>query len=224
MSHSKKIGIVGWKSQEHFGVSVPYANYFSRFGEVKILTPSLEIDDTLDLVVLPGGPDLYTKNYNAIPGFTNSNIDLYKQYFFDNNLNQYIEAGIPIFGICLGLQQLNVFFGGTLRQDMISKVYSSYRAELVEELNVNTEAVIHYFKPVIDRKSINLKQKVKVNSMHHQCIGKLSDQFDVIASSKELDNIEAIFHKTLPIGAVQWHPEETNGDFISFSIISTLLA
>ena len=62
----KKIGIVGWSTGESsFGVTKPYLQYLSSFGQVEILTPSKYIREDLDLIVLPGGvllPEVNSSN------------------------------------------------------------------------------------------------------------------------------------------------------------------
>lgn len=219
---TKKIGIVGWKSQEHFGVSLPYLEYLSRYGKIEILLPDEGLKEDLDLLVLPGGPDVNPFCYGQVPGFRTGNQDVYKQYFFDQNLKQYIDNGTPIFGICLGLQQIGVMFGSELVQDMLYTPYSNPRTELVEELNINKPGLNRLF-PLLKQQGTNVDQKVKVNSLHHQCLENIGEEFDVIATSKSTHTIEAIIHKKLPIAGVQWHPEEIGDNWISRSIMKTLL-
>ena len=114
----KKIGIVGWNTGENsFGVTKAYAEWISQYGVMQILSPQEGIVEDLDLLILPGGLDLAPQKSNMLPSFHTTNTDVMKQFFFDVNLDQYIQAGIPIFGICLGFQQLCVKFGGTLVQD-----------------------------------------------------------------------------------------------------------
>ena len=50
-----------------------------------------------------------------------------------------------------------------------------------------------------------LPEKFLVNTFHHQAVKTVPEGF--IATYKNADVIEAIEHKTLPIVAVQWHPE-----------------
>lgn len=106
MSKNKKpvIGIPAWSLGDNsFGVQKTYLEYFAKFGQVEILTPNEDIREDLDLVVLPGGQDVQSTHYNAVPGFMNSLSDPFKDYFFKNNLPKYIENNTPIFGICLGI-------------------------------------------------------------------------------------------------------------------------
>ena len=207
----KKIGVVGWSTGESsFGVTKPYLQYLSTFGQVEILTPSKYIREDIDLVVLPGGQDVSSSIYGEVPGFMNSNPDLYKEYFFLNNLESYIEAGKSIFGICLGMQQLAVYFGSNLTQHLqslgIHGYYSDPREELVHSVHVHI--------PATDN-SEDVKFTQKVNSLHHQgvLLKDLSKPLIPIAIQKAknvetgMSVVEALMHKDLPIAGVQWHPE-----------------
>lgn len=212
-----RIGIVGWRSNEHFGVSLPYATYLAKFGQVVPLTPSNEIDPTLNLVVLPGGPDLATTSLGVPPNFNNSNVCQFREYFYRVTLAKYIAAGIPIFGICLGAQQLNVKFGGGLTQHYPFP-YSDTRDKQVEDLYFTPEG--QEFRKLIGDTS----KKVQVNSMHHQGIfnDQLANGFIPLAYSGE-KNVEVFKHATLPIAGVQYHPEELGNCPIANNLIRLLL-
>jgi putative glutamine amidotransferase len=221
----KKIGIVAWDSNGHIGISIPYAKFVEKWGEVVILTPRKGIVENLDLLILPGGPDISSHLYGEVPNYYNSNACKLREYFYVNNLPQYVEANVPIFGICLGMQQLNVFFGGSLIQDVSHKM-SNPRSEDHEKLTVTDELVnavnIVNWKEVITKKTYT---GIKVNSLHHQCVsrGTISDQFDICATSEINGNVEAFIHKTLPIAGVQYHPEELGYDIITNTLIKTIL-
>lgn len=205
----KKIGIPAWSLGENsFGVTKPYLNWLSQFGEIHMLMPSTTIREDLDLVILPGGADLAPQSYGEAPGLFTGNTDVYKQYFFDVNLPQYIAAGTPIFGICLGFQQLCAHFGGKLIQDFPYDYSSKHRGELVDTLNFET------------RYANNANKPYKVNSLHHQGCNELPEGCEVIARSQD-KNIEiAKFAEN--IYGMQYHPEEIN-DPIAKVLIYELL-
>lgn len=208
-----KIGITAYKSGEHFGIGIAYAKYLQKFGTVIPLFPSVDILDGLDLVVLPGGPDLSPANIiePTLPSYNNNNVCPYREYFYRNNLPKYIDAGVPIFGICLGFQQLNVLFGGGLQQDFPFNYSEKGRDEEVDKL-VLTELGERFKK----RFEIQTKD-IKVNSLHHQgvMLHQVSKEFDILATAVThgYQNVEAFIHKTLPIAGVQFHPEEINCPF-----------
>lgn len=215
----KKIGIVGWNTGENsFGVTKPYIEWLSNFGIVQILSPQKGIDKSIDLLILPGGLDIAPQSMNQVPGFYTSNSDIMKQYFYDNNLDQYIESGIPIFGICLGFQQLCVKFGGELIQNYGFNYSNKNRMELVDTLEF-TDIAFNVFPTDLLKKN-----KYQVNSLHHQGyfdINNNGSQIEVIANDKDFGNVEiAKFSEN--IYGVQYHPEEIY-DPISSKIIRKLL-
>lgn len=214
----KKIGIVGWNTGDNsFGVTKPYIDWLSRFGIVQILSPQKGMVEDLDLLVLPGGLDIAPQSMNQVPGFFTSNTDVMKQYFYDNNLDQYIQNNTPIFGICLGFQQLCVKFGGALMQNYPFDYSTKHRAEKVDTL-VGTEEL---FK-IIEKSSFT-KTKYEVNSLHHQGYFDNFEEngIEVLAFDKTHKNVE-IAKFSHNIYGVQYHPEEIN-DGISSIIIKKLL-
>ncbi len=195
-----------------FGASTKYLAWIEQFGEPVILTPKLDISD-IDLLVLPGGPDMSSSFYNEPPSYFNSNADKYKDFFFANNLRQYVESKTPIFGICLGMQQLNVHFGGNLCQHY-NFDYSTPRTDCKEELILHEEIY----------NLVNSKKAIKVNTLHHQGIfdNNIGNNLTILGKSKVFNNVEIFRHDYLPIYGVQYHPEEIN-DIISYSIMQKLL-
>lgn len=213
----KKIGIVGWNTGENsFGVTKAYLNWLSSFGDVEILTPKRGIVADLDLLILPGGADIAPQSHNSVPGYYTGNTDVMKQFFFDNNLNKYIEAGIPIFGICLGFQQLSSRFGGKLIQHFPYEYSSKSRQELVDDLTFNPNSSAHQFFT----SGIIPKKKYSVNSIHHQGCHELPENIEVLAISQDRNIEIARFAEN--IFGTQYHPEEIF-DEVSTNIIKYLL-
>lgn len=212
-----KIGIVGWNVGENsFGATKPYMEFLSRYGDVYILPPSATILEDLDLLVLPGGKDTMSINYNQVPSFFNTDPDIMKEFFLLNNLGKYVANGTPIFGICLGLQMLNVHLGGDLRQHVAHPYNENEkRYELIHKCD---------FTPAYSnlKKTLQLTKEFKVNSLHHQGvhITNLAPKLKAILQFEDV--IEAFIHEKLPIAAVQYHPEEIY-DEVSDYLIKTLI-
>jgi putative glutamine amidotransferase len=206
----KRIGIPAqsFNDNHQFGVSSTYAEFLRHYGRVIILFPD-QIEE-LDLLVLPGGNDVYSGRYGEVPNVMNTRTDPFLEYFDMNTLSKYIEKQTPIFGICRGLQTLNVHFGGKLVQNTIWHPYSTTRDDRVHEIHQDGEYP-------------QLPKKLKVNSLHHQAVMEkvIAPAFRTIFYSKD-GIIEALTHKSLPIKAVQWHPEEIY-DPISRVLIMSLL-
>jgi putative glutamine amidotransferase len=201
----KKIGIPGYKSETTFGVGLYNLEYVASFGDPVILMPWEEYHKDLDMIYLPGGMDVNPKSYDEVPGFLTSNQDVFKQFFFEKRLWQYIEMGVPIFGVCLGMQMLNVHFGGKLVQNSFRHPNSADRWEIAHKvINLESGAIFD------------------VNGHHHQLVtmNTLSKNLRAICLSetKEPVTVEALRHPTLPIVGVQWHPEEFYDDFCTDEI------
>lgn len=214
-----QIGIPGWSQGENsFGATKAYLHHLSYFGETRILTPKRTIDLDLDLVVLPGGKDTFSYKYGQAPGYYTQDPDQFKEAFMQINVPQYIEAGIPIWGTCLGFQQLIVHFGGKLIQQInisnhgYSDTEHKGRGDLVNDLSFTSK-----YKLLEDRllKNHPRIKKIKCCSLHHQGVqfeGKqpnygLPDCLDAVAYAED-DILECFVHKTLPIAGGQFHVEE----------------
>jgi len=205
MSNKKRILCPGWSTgDQSWGVTKPYLEFFSQYGQVEILTPRKEIVEG-DLLILPGWLDVSPRDYKHVPGFYTGNTDVYKDYFMHQNLPQYIEMKMPIFGICLGFQQLCVTFGSQLTQHMYHPT-SSPRNELTHLIRpvVGFDAEKGYLMPADKKKGF------KVNSLHHQGVHQyeLGEDLQPLYLDEQGWFVEIVKHKTLPIAGVQFHPEE----------------
>jgi putative glutamine amidotransferase len=215
MKERLNIGIVGWSTGDNsFGVTKPYLSHIDLFGNPVILPPMEGVMKGIDVVVMPGGRDVSSHLYGKKPGYYNSDSDPFKEWFMTNNLEKYIAEGVPIWGTCLGFQQLVVHFGGWLDQniDISRHGYSSEsRDEQAHKLIINQK--FDDIKEALLAK-INERREKKVkflssNSLHHQgvTLKGVPSCFDVIAYTSD-GYVEAIVHKELPIAAAQFHVEE----------------
>ena len=153
--------------------------------------------DGYDGLVLCGGndinPDIYGQEING-----SVEIDYERDKAEIAALEYFLKEGKPILGICRGCQLLNAYFGGTLIQDIGEKVPVHRNVEVDR---------IHGVKTAGDGIMKQLYgQSFTVNSCHHQALDKIADGFRVTLVSDD-GIVEAIEHETLPIFAVQWHPE-----------------
>ena len=134
----------------------------------------------------------------------------------------------PIFGICYGLQSLNVWRTGTLVQDIPSQIktqvnHSAGRtvahahrvridpfSSLARMLHHDPEIGAHLQQVAHDLKSLDLE----VNSSHHQSADVVGDGLRVSGRCPE-DNVVEALEGTSPghfVIAVQWHPERSYED------------
>jgi putative glutamine amidotransferase len=218
----KQIGIVGYPQKEGYGIPNSYLVFLSYFGVVSIIMPNeKEIRPYLDLLVLPGGPDVDSKRYlgERPLSLTMGYPCPFRERFDNVLLPKYIENETPIFGICRGHQTLAVHFGGTLKQHMVHETSPSIeRTKKVHWLKLSDD--VSEYVP-----GISALQRFEVNSLHHQVIDKLPENATAIAlydSNNANKEVEAIGYTNYPAVTVQWHPEEIWDEF-SMRAIKKLL-
>ena len=152
-----------------------------------------------DLLLLPGGGDVHPRFYGQqINGSTD--IDAARDGRELALVDEFLRAGKPVVGICRGLQLLNVYFGGTLRQH----IEGHSQIDGVDRLHAINTA------PGLLRTLYGAR--FTVNSAHHQAVGTLGEELQVLACAPD-GTVEAIAHESLPVFAVQWHPERLCGAF-----------
>ncbi len=151
-----------------------------------------------DCLLLPGGYDVDPALYGQIPDKSVTLFDKSFDLMQLELLDHFVKSKKPVIGICKGLQIINTYFKGTLIQDIKTNI-----------AHCNPDFSDRYHSVINSDYMFDLYGKTgTVNSQHHQAIDKIGN--DLIAVSRSADNIiEAIRHSTLPIYAVQWHPERT---------------
>jgi putative glutamine amidotransferase len=162
----------------------------------------------LDGLVLQGGNDVAPQSYGEAPLDPAWTGDIVRDRYEMELVNAFVEAGKPVFGICRGLQLINVNFGGTLYQDIPTQLPDAAR-------HINHEHYEHNLHRVRIEPGTRLAELyggfgsgAMINSIHHQGIKDLSPSFTVEARCADDGMIEAIRHQGQAyIVAVQWHPE-----------------
>lgn len=124
-------------------------------------------------------------------------------------LQTAIEMKKPILAICYGIQLVNVFFGGSLIQDIPSE-YKSSIAHKDSQSKSYTHSVMIEKDSLLYR--IAGKDFTETNSIHHQAIKKLGRGLKDTAHTVD-GIIEAIEWTDYPfLLGVQWHPERIMND------------
>jgi putative glutamine amidotransferase len=238
MSKFKKIGIPIWSNldSQMIGITKPYYSFIIEQLECipKLINWSNKEVEDIDLLLLPGGPDIDSQRYGEIPSIYNTRPCPQREYFDKEVLPLYITSGIPIFGICRGEQSLAVSFGAKLIQHLPYHSYSDKSRDqevhsVVVPLRLIKDSKIN--KPIAGERTFKIlepftteKAKYKVNSLHHQCVDRRNHGLmEPFLFSNPDTHVEGMFHKELPIIAIQWHPEEMIYDVLSLNLIRYLL-
>ncbi|MFD1671981.1 gamma-glutamyl-gamma-aminobutyrate hydrolase family protein [Agrilactobacillus yilanensis] len=190
----------------------PVVDAIQRAGGLPMAIPyTLDEDDVAnymtmgDGVVFLGGfditPSLYNETKNSHTGLTVYNRDAFELMMFKAAL----KMNKAIFGMCRGMQLINIGLGGDLYQDIdtqISTAYIQHAQALAGDLpahDVQVKADSHLAAVV--------GQHPYVNSRHHQAVRTLGQGLKISAKAPD-GIIEAIeSSQGNQIVAVQWHPE-----------------
>lgn len=158
-------------------------------------------------VLLPGSKaDVDPQKYNAPKQPETNAADPLRDAADELLLQDAYNLRKPVFGICYGLQSLNVWRSGTLVQHIYSRINHSAGAKIDVAHNVLVEPDSLLAKGA----SANIGERsIPVNSSHHQSADVVGDGLRVTARCPDDEVIEAI-EGTQPghyVLAVQWHPE-----------------
>ncbi len=125
-------------------------------------------------------------------------------------IRKAVEAGVPVFGICRGFQEMNVAFGGTLHQrlhELPGKL--DHRDDESQPLEVQYGPAHEVtLEPGGLLRSLTSSERIRVNSLHSQGIDRLGGELAVEARAPD-GLVEAFRVRAAPgfALAVQWHPE-----------------
>lgn len=167
-----------------------------------------QLCEQIDGLLLSGGNDINPSMYNELPYTEALDPSGLRDRTEKLILKDFFKTPKPILGICRGMQFINVFFGGSLYQDIKTDLPDPLNHELSTELK-DPENLAH---PIdIERQSklyqILGTEQIKTNSHHHQAIKKLGAGLRISAASKDkiIEAIETDDDRF--IIALQAHPE-----------------
>ena len=195
----KQIMIAGWVTPNEKYEN--YINALAKLGAEGFLSLKVEDLERADGLILPGSfQDMNPKLWGAEDLHCSNDINDELDQLQWQLLEKAVRDRKPVLGICRGMQFINVFFGGTLIQDLpdaaahkpgeperYHRLFLSEGTRLCELYGAETET----------------------NTRHHQGVGLIGDGLKPSAMWMEGDGLvmEAVEHKYLPIIGVQWHPE-----------------
>ena len=183
-------------------------------GDVRVLDRATDrpsdVITGVDGVLLTGGGDVQPSLYGATPHPTFDPAEPGRVEYEMELVRRAIEANLPLFAICRGIQVLNVARGGSLVQDIPAEVGTTVEHRVKEPRFAIAHDVWLTSDSLLER---TLRERLEdadacaVNSRHHQAVKQVAPGFRVVATAPD-GIIEAIEDpdSRFCLG-VQWHPE-----------------
>ena len=196
---------------ERASVNQDYLDALKAAGAVPVALPMVETEEDvqtqlelLDGLLFSGGADVSPLTYGEEPA---TGLD---EVYPDMDRHQLAlaragrKAGLPMLGICRGMQVLNVACGGTLHQDL-----GSLAEPLLQHWHKGQRRGVSHTVDLVEGsrlRGILGCPSIGTNSFHHQAVKDVAPGFSVSARARDgvIEGLE------VPEGfllGVQWHPE-----------------
>ena len=192
-------------------------SYVSQKGILPVLIPDLPMQQLEDILaeldgfVFQGGTDLAPETYNETPIVPGKCLgDAYRDAYELRIMEYAVKHNKPVLAICRGFQLMNVFFGGSLYQDIITQNPDAMQHRDAEKYDALVHEIVFEAGKTLDLVYDGIDQPI-VNSVHHQGVKTVGKGLEVLAVSKNDGIIEALQNKAGNVLGVQWHPEFSVG-------------
>lgn len=215
---SKKIiAISGGISRENgvkrANISQNYIDAVVASGHSPLILPIMQDEDAIEValrvcdgLIMTGGVDINPLYYNQPVHRLCGELDDERDTYEKKVMDKATMLDMPILGICRGNQMINVYFGGTLYQDVtlkdqnvIQHTQMGSRGKGCQFIDIEEGSLLYSV----------LGKRAYVNSYHHQAVDQIAPQFKVTATAVD-GIIEGIEHVSKKIYGVQFHPEVTH--------------
>ena len=178
-----------------------YCQAFEQLAKEPFISLQLEDLELADALILPGsGQDMNPKLWGEEDhGSNDINDELDRVQW--KLMDRALERGKPILGICRGMQFINVYFGGSLIQELPCS--GSHKAGTPERYHDVFHLPGTFMADLYGESS-------EVNTRHHQGIGRIGENLQVVSvwNDGEDSVVEAIACEARFILGLQWHPEK----------------
>lgn len=203
-------------NSDDFGALHVYTSYLEsveRSGGIPVMLPMHPTDedieriaDTFDGFLFSGGEDIDPKRYGEDTSLHCGSIIPERDDMESRLYGVLARMDKPVFGICRGIQSLNVFSGGTLYQDLASDFPEKILQHSQRSRSCYPTQTITVEKDSLLYRIIG-KTEIYMNSHHHQAVKNLAPGWEICARAND-GVIEGIFRKDKSFFlGVQWHPE-----------------
>lgn len=198
-----------WKDEPAALLPIGYPAMVQASGGIAALLPpddpaaAAETVARLDGLIISGGPDVDPARYGASRDPRTDAPPVERDAWELALIAAALHQDLPLFGICRGMQLLNVVCGGDLHQHLPDLVGS--------EMHSPTPGVYgsHPVTPVAGTRLAELlgTETLDVPTYHHQSVDRLGTGLTVSAHAAD-GTVEAVELEGGFTVAVQWHPEQ----------------
>ncbi len=215
---SVRVGVSGirrqWGVAERQGVNSAYLRSVADAGAIPIILPpaigaaqATGALEGIDALLLTGGEDVDPSWYGASPSPALGDVDGERDLFELALFATARQRGLPILGICRGIQLINVALGGTLWQDLPGERPSKVEHDRRDARSARTHDVS--LEAGSRAATVLGRTALSVNSFHHQGIRDLAAPLRATgwAGDGLIEAVEGAAGEPWLL-AVQWHPEE----------------
>ena len=194
-----------------------YSLAASASGAVPVMIPLVSEDgdtlralyDRLDGLLLAGGVDVDPAAFGEPPHPRLGRTDPARDAVELTLVRWAVEEKKPLFGLCRGLQVINVALGGNLWQDIEAQVDGALKHDYLPTAGYARDFRSHdAILAACSRLHAAFgARSIRVNSMHHQAIKDLAPPLRASARAPDglIEGVESDGDHFL-VG-VQWHPE-----------------
>jgi putative glutamine amidotransferase len=201
---------------------ISYSRAIQKAGGVAVVLPPdpgltdapIELLDRIDALVLGGGADIDAASHHSEPHPETIGTNPERDRFELALAGEARARGMPVLGVCRGMQVMNVAAGGTLEQHLPERLgHERHRpvpgkwAEHEVRLAPGSLAAM-----------MTGTERLTVQSHHHQGIGEVGDGFEATGWASDDDTIES--RDGGFVLGVLWHPEEDPDDRVIAALIS----
>ena len=214
------------RGDAHFVLST-YVAMIAANGAIPVIVPIVktreearEVLDRIDALLLTGGEDIDPETYGQTarrPDLIAPKDRIASDFAYARAAQ---EAAKPTLGVCLGIQIMNVAYGGTLFQHIEEDLPGAGEHEDDDQGSAPDHEVA--IEPDTLLRSIAGTDRATVNSYHHQSVAQVAPGFRLAARAQD-GVIEAIERTDLPFYlGVQWHPERMASSDLTRRLIGAL--
>jgi putative glutamine amidotransferase len=214
-----------WKDEPSVLLPLSYARAIHGAGGMMAMLPPDrratedpdELLERLDALVLGGGADMDPEDQGveAHPETVGTNPD--RDRFEIALARGALERGIPLLGVCRGMQVMNVAWGGTLDQHLPDRFGHEGHRPVPGSW---AEHEVHIQPDSLAARAAGT-ERLMVKSHHHQGVDSVAENLVASAWATDDDVVEAIESRDGQFAlGVLWHPEEDPGDRVIPALVS----